>query len=92
MGSILKMGTFAGPAPAWQLSPGGSPLPFSGFIRMLFPEKLDSDKKGRPTTAGSKIKVGSGGCRTAAGGCWAPTNTFNATEANPCNRNRPTTW
>ncbi|KFZ60207.1 Unconventional myosin-If, partial [Antrostomus carolinensis] len=26
------------------------------FIRMLFPEKLDSDKKGRPTTAGSKIK------------------------------------
>uniref|UniRef100_A0A8D0F934 Myosin IF n=1 Tax=Strix occidentalis caurina TaxID=311401 RepID=A0A8D0F934_STROC len=27
-----------------------------GFIRMLFPEKLDSDKKGRPTTAGSKIK------------------------------------
>ncbi|NXB12360.1 MYO1F protein, partial [Cnemophilus loriae] len=27
-----------------------------GFIRTLFPEKLDSDKKGRPTTAGSKIK------------------------------------
>ncbi|XP_051666540.1 unconventional myosin-If [Manacus candei] len=27
-----------------------------GFLRMLFPEKLDSDKKGRPTTAGSKIK------------------------------------
>ncbi|XP_053228571.1 unconventional myosin-If [Podarcis raffonei] len=27
-----------------------------GFIRGLFPEKLDSDKKGRPTTAGSKIK------------------------------------
>ncbi|NXK74478.1 MYO1F protein, partial [Amazona guildingii] len=27
-----------------------------GFIQMLFPEKLDSDKKGRPTTAGSKIK------------------------------------
>ncbi|XP_015665521.1 unconventional myosin-If [Protobothrops mucrosquamatus] len=26
------------------------------FIRMLFPEKLDSDKKGRPTTAGTKIK------------------------------------
>ncbi|NXO02092.1 MYO1F protein, partial [Rhinopomastus cyanomelas] len=26
------------------------------FIQMLFPEKLDSDKKGRPTTAGSKIK------------------------------------
>ncbi|XP_063003181.1 unconventional myosin-If [Elgaria multicarinata webbii] len=26
------------------------------FIRMLFPEKLDADKKGRPTTAGSKIK------------------------------------
>uniref|UniRef100_A0A8B9PZ11 Myosin IF n=1 Tax=Apteryx owenii TaxID=8824 RepID=A0A8B9PZ11_APTOW len=27
-----------------------------GFIQTLFPEKLDSDKKGRPTTAGSKIK------------------------------------
>ncbi|XP_054836213.1 unconventional myosin-If [Eublepharis macularius] len=27
-----------------------------GFIRMLFPEKLDADKKGRPTTASSKIK------------------------------------
>ncbi|XP_028569738.2 unconventional myosin-If [Podarcis muralis] len=27
-----------------------------GFIRGLFPEKLDADKKGRPTTAGSKIK------------------------------------
>uniref|UniRef100_A0A670XVT9 Myosin IF n=1 Tax=Pseudonaja textilis TaxID=8673 RepID=A0A670XVT9_PSETE len=26
------------------------------FIQMLFPEKLDADKKGRPTTAGSKIK------------------------------------
>nr|XP_060641134.1 unconventional myosin-If isoform X2 [Anolis sagrei ordinatus] len=26
------------------------------FIRTLFPEKLDADKKGRPTTAGSKIK------------------------------------
>ncbi|XP_063146862.1 unconventional myosin-If isoform X2 [Candoia aspera] len=26
------------------------------FIRMLFPEKLDADKKGRPTTAGTKIK------------------------------------
>uniref|UniRef100_A0A674KBR8 Myosin IF n=1 Tax=Terrapene triunguis TaxID=2587831 RepID=A0A674KBR8_9SAUR len=26
------------------------------FIRMLFPEKLDADKKGRPTTASSKIK------------------------------------
>lgn len=26
------------------------------FIRMLFPEKLNADKKGRPTTAGSKIK------------------------------------
>ena len=24
---------------------------------MLFPEKLDVDKKGRPSTAGSKIKV-----------------------------------
>lgn len=24
---------------------------------MLFPEKLDTDKKGRPSTAGSKIKV-----------------------------------
>lgn len=27
---------------------------------MLFPEKLDVDKKGRPSTAGSKIKVGWG--------------------------------
>lgn len=27
---------------------------------MLFPEKLDVDKKGRPSTAGSKIKVGLG--------------------------------
>uniref|UniRef100_A0A452UFH2 Myosin IF n=1 Tax=Ursus maritimus TaxID=29073 RepID=A0A452UFH2_URSMA len=27
------------------------------FLRMLFPEKLDVDKKGRPSTAGSKIKV-----------------------------------
>ncbi|XP_030075158.1 unconventional myosin-If [Microcaecilia unicolor] len=27
-----------------------------GFIRTLFPEKLDSDKKSRPTTASSKIK------------------------------------
>ncbi|KAF7202635.1 unconventional myosin-If [Nothobranchius furzeri] len=26
------------------------------FIRSLFPENLNSDKKGRPTTAGSKIK------------------------------------
>ncbi|EQB78343.1 myosin IF-like protein [Camelus ferus] len=26
------------------------------FLRMLFPEKLDADKKGRPSTAGSKIK------------------------------------
>ncbi|KFO22994.1 Myosin-If [Fukomys damarensis] len=26
------------------------------FLRMLFPEKLDMDKKGRPSTAGSKIK------------------------------------
>ncbi|KAJ8407711.1 hypothetical protein AAFF_G00267550 [Aldrovandia affinis] len=26
------------------------------FIRALFPENLNSDKKGRPTTAGSKIK------------------------------------
>uniref|UniRef100_A0A6J0SJ89 Unconventional myosin-If n=1 Tax=Pogona vitticeps TaxID=103695 RepID=A0A6J0SJ89_9SAUR len=26
------------------------------FIRMLFPEKLGAEKKGRPTTAGSKIK------------------------------------
>ncbi|XP_073400238.1 unconventional myosin-If isoform X2 [Dendrobates tinctorius] len=26
------------------------------FIQSLFPEKLDSDKKSRPTTAGSKIK------------------------------------
>ncbi|EPQ10477.1 Myosin-If [Myotis brandtii] len=26
------------------------------FLQMLFPEKLDVDKKGRPSTAGSKIK------------------------------------
>ncbi|MEJ1269870.1 myosin IE [Cricetulus griseus] len=26
------------------------------FLRMLFPEKVDIDKKGRPSTAGSKIK------------------------------------
>ncbi|GAB1300900.1 Myosin-1F-like protein [Apodemus speciosus] len=26
------------------------------FLRLLFPEKLDVDKKGRPSTAGSKIK------------------------------------
>ncbi|KAG8519236.1 Unconventional myosin-If [Galemys pyrenaicus] len=26
------------------------------FLQMLFPEKLDGDKKGRPSTAGSKIK------------------------------------
>ncbi|XP_040097416.1 unconventional myosin-If isoform X2 [Oryx dammah] len=26
------------------------------FLRMLFPEKLDVEKKGRPSTAGSKIK------------------------------------
>ncbi|XP_072457027.1 unconventional myosin-If isoform X2 [Notamacropus eugenii] len=26
------------------------------FIQMLFPERLDSEKKGRPSTAGSKIK------------------------------------
>lgn len=35
------------------------PLP-RAFLRMLFPEKLDVDKKGRPSTAGSKIKVGLG--------------------------------
>lgn len=29
----------------------------SSFIRALFPENLNADKKGRPTTAGSKIKV-----------------------------------
>lgn len=32
------------------------------FIRALFPENLNAEKKGRPTTAGSKIKV-SWGCR-----------------------------
>lgn len=31
--------------------------PHSGFIRALFPENLNAEKKGRPTTAGSKIKV-----------------------------------
>ncbi|NXI18274.1 MYO1F protein, partial [Irena cyanogastra] len=41
---------------AGKVSPGDCHFPSSGFIRMLFPEKLDSDKKGRPTTAGSKIK------------------------------------
>lgn len=30
----------------------------SNFIRALFPENLNAEKKGRPTTAGSKIKVG----------------------------------
>lgn len=29
----------------------------SAFIRDLFPENLEAEKKGRPTTAGSKIKV-----------------------------------
>lgn len=29
----------------------------SDFIRSLFPENLNTDKKGRPTTASSKIKV-----------------------------------
>lgn len=29
----------------------------SAFIRALFPENLNAEKKGRPTTAGSKIKV-----------------------------------
>lgn len=29
----------------------------SRFIRSLFPENLNAEKKGRPTTAGSKIKV-----------------------------------
>ncbi len=32
------------------------------FISALFPENLNSEKKGRPTTAGSKIKV--------SWGCW----------------------
>lgn len=33
-------------------------FPFnSAFIRNLFPENLNVDKKGRPTTASSKIKV-----------------------------------
>jgi len=30
----------------------------SGFICSLFPENLNTDKKSRPTTASSKIKVG----------------------------------
>lgn len=29
----------------------------SAFIRDLFPENLEAEKKGRPTTAGAKIKV-----------------------------------
>ena len=32
--------------------------PHSPFICRLFPENLNTDKKGRPTTASSKIKVG----------------------------------
>lgn len=88
----LAEGTQGMAPPTQQLSSGGSPLLFSAFIRMLFPEKLDADKKGRPTTAGSKIKVGPGVCRKAAGGCWAPTATFNASEVNLCNRSRLTTW
>lgn len=54
----------------WERAPPGPaapplpslPLP-RAFIRMLFPEKLDVDKKGRPSTAGSKIKVGPGRAR-----------------------------
>lgn len=30
----------------------------SVFIQNLFPENLEAEKKGRPTTAGAKIKVG----------------------------------
>lgn len=30
---------------------------FSPFIQALFPENLDAEKRGRPTTASSKIKV-----------------------------------
>lgn len=30
----------------------------SRFICSLFPENLNTDKKGRPTTASTKIKVG----------------------------------
>lgn len=29
----------------------------SEFIKDLFPENLDAEKRGRPTTAGTKIKV-----------------------------------
>lgn len=56
----------------WERAPQGPtepptttlPLP-RAFLRMLFPEKLDVDKKGRPSTAGSKIKV------DLARGTWA---------------------
>lgn len=48
----------------WEMAtqgPAVPPTPFlslpRAFLRMLFPEKLDVDKKGRPSTAGSKIKV-----------------------------------
>ena len=30
---------------------------FSTFIRSLFPDDIKSDKKGRPTTVGNKIRV-----------------------------------
>lgn len=40
---------------------------FRPFIKSLFPENLQADKKGRPTTAGSKIKVCS-----ILGNLWIP--------------------
>lgn len=30
---------------------------YSAFIRDLFPENLEAEKRGRPTTSSSKIKV-----------------------------------
>lgn len=44
------------------------PVLSRAFLRMLFPEKLDVDKKGRPSTAGSKIKVGPGPGRSTGHG------------------------
>lgn len=56
------------------------PLP-RAFLRMLFPEKLDVDKKGRPSTAGSKIKVGlgrRGGAGAGGGAHWGLFSTRSA--------------
>lgn len=64
LGSLIINGTFQvhnalfllkdDPSPNSLSSPLSSD---SAFIRALFPENLNAEKKGRPTTAGSKIKV-----------------------------------